>query len=167
MGDVTARLRPLVWKNHAMAGRIVVGVDGSEASKAALSWALGEARLRGDTVVALHAWTPPYPVPAALPGALVTPVEDTMVEAIRKAAEELLAQAVSEAAAGEVTIEQRLVEIPAATALIEEARGAELLVVGSRGHGGFAGLLLGSVSQQLANHAPCPVVIVRPPDEGG
>jgi nucleotide-binding universal stress UspA family protein len=147
-----------------MAGRIVVGVDGSRASKEALSWAVGEARLREDTVVALHASMPPYTAPAALPGALIVPVEDGTAEAIRKAAEELLAEAVSEAAAGDVTIEQRLVEGPAAGALIEEAKGAQLLVVGSRGHGGFTGLLLGSVSQQCAQHAPCPVVIVRVPE---
>jgi nucleotide-binding universal stress UspA family protein len=88
---------------------------------------------------------------------------DGMTEAIRNGAEALLAEAVAEAtAAGDVTIEQRVVEGPAATALIEAAKGAELLVVGSRGHGGFTGLLLGSVSDQVANHAPCPVVIVRP-----
>lgn len=147
-----------------MAGRIVVGVDGSQASKEAFSWALAEARLRGDSVVAIHAWTPPYPTPAGLPGGLVTPVEDGVDEAVRKAAQEVLAQTVSEAAADDVTVEQRLVEGPAATTLIEAADGAELLVVGSRGHGGFTGLLLGSVSQQVANHAPCPVVIVRAPD---
>ena len=147
-----------------MAGRIVVGVDGSQASKEALSWALDEARLRRDTVVALHAWMPPYTAPAALPGALIVPVEHGTAEAIRKAAEELLAEAVSEAAAGDVTVEQRLVEGPAAGALIEEAKGAQLLVVGSRGHGGFTGLLLGSVGQQCAQHAPCPVVIVRAPE---
>jgi nucleotide-binding universal stress UspA family protein len=68
---------------------------------------------------------------------------------------------VSEAGADDVTVEQRLVDAPAAAALIEAAKDAELLVVGSRGHGGFTGLLLGSVSQQVANHAPCPVVIIR------
>ena len=153
-----------------MNGRIVVGVDGSEASSQALSWALAEARLRGDTVVAHHAWTAPYPAPTALPGAMLAPVEagtaveGGMTEALRKGAEDLLAQAVSRAGGAEVTIEQRLVEAPAATALIEAAKDAELLVVGSRGHGGFTGLLLGSVSQQVANHAPCPVVIVRAPE---
>jgi nucleotide-binding universal stress UspA family protein len=154
-------------------GRIVVGVDGSEASNQALSWALAEARLRGDTVVALHAWAAPYPAPTALPGAMLAPVEPGtaveggMAEALRKGAEDLLAQAVSRAGPADLTIEQRLVEAPAATALIEEAKGAELLVVGSRGHGGFTGLLLGSVSQQVANHAPCPVVIVRAPENEG
>jgi nucleotide-binding universal stress UspA family protein len=144
-----------------VAGRIVVGIDGSEASKEALSWALDEARLRGDTVVAIHAWTASYAAPPALPGAPLTPVGDGMTEAIRDGAEALLSEAVAEARADDVTIEQRLVEGPAATALIEAAKGAELLVVGSRGHGGFTGLLLGSVSDQVANHAPCPVVIVR------
>ena len=156
------------WENPAVAGRIVVGIDGSRASKAALAWALAEARLRGDTVVAVHAWTPPYatatapyPIPVGLPEGGVPPVDDSMVEAMRKGAEELLARTVSEAGADDVTVEQRLVDAPAAAALIEAAKDAELLVVGSRGHGGFTGLLLGSVSQQVANHAPCPVVIIR------
>jgi nucleotide-binding universal stress UspA family protein len=154
-----------------VAGRIVVGVDGSQASKDALSWAVAEARLRGDSVVAIHAWTPPYPAAsvayptaAAFPGAPVAPVDDDLADAMRKGAEELLAQAASQAEPGDVPIEQRLVDGPAASALIEAAKGAELVVVGSRGHGGFTGLLLGSVSQQVANHAPCPVVIVRAPE---
>jgi nucleotide-binding universal stress UspA family protein len=153
-----------------VAGRIVVGIDGSQASKDALSWAVAEARLRGDRVVAIHAWTQPfpasfaYPTAAAFPGVPITPVDDDLAEAMRRGSEELLAEAVSEVQAGDVTIERRLVEGPAASALIEAANGAELLVVGSRGHGGFTELLLGSVSQQVANHAPCPVVIVRAPD---
>ena len=154
-----------------MAGRIVVGIDGSQASKDALAWAVAEARLRGDTVVAIHVWTPPYPAAAmayptaaAFPEGPVTPFDNGMADAMRQGAEELLARAVSEADAGDLPIEQRLVEGPAASALIEAAKDAELLVVGPRGHGGFTGLLLGSVSQQLANHAPCPVVIVRGPD---
>ena len=154
-----------------MAGRIVVGVDGSQASKDALSWALAEARLRGDTVTAIYAWTPPYPAAsltyptsAAIPGGFVTPVDEATAGAMRKGAEEVLAQTVSEAGADDATVEQRLVEGPAASALIEAAKDAELLVVGPRGHGGFTGLLLGSVSQQVANHAPCPVVIVRAPE---
>jgi nucleotide-binding universal stress UspA family protein len=158
-------VRAIVWENRGVAGRIVVGIDGSEASKEALSWALAEARLRGDTVEAVHAWTAPYAAPTGLPGALVPPVDERMTEAIRNGAEALLAETVAEAAAGEVAIEQRVVEGPAATALIEAAKGAELLVVGSRGHGGFTGLLLGSVSDQVASHAPCPVVIVRPAAE--
>jgi nucleotide-binding universal stress UspA family protein len=64
--------------------------------------------------------------------------------------------------AGDIRIERRVVEGAAAAVLVEESRGADLLVVGSRGHGGFAQLLLGSVSQQCAHHAECPVVIVRP-----
>jgi nucleotide-binding universal stress UspA family protein len=64
--------------------------------------------------------------------------------------------------AGDVEIERRVIEGAAAAVLVEESRGADLLVVGSRGHGGFAQLLLGSVSQQCAHHAECPVVIVRP-----
>jgi nucleotide-binding universal stress UspA family protein len=63
--------------------------------------------------------------------------------------------------ADDVKIERRVVEGPAASVLVDESRAADLLVVGSRGHGGFTGLLLGSVSQQCAQHAECPVVIVR------
>jgi nucleotide-binding universal stress UspA family protein len=62
--------------------------------------------------------------------------------------------------AGDVAIEGRAMEGPAATVLIESARGADLLVLGTRGHGGFSGLLLGSVSQQVSHHAPCPLVLV-------
>jgi nucleotide-binding universal stress UspA family protein len=63
---------------------------------------------------------------------------------------------------GDVSIERKLVPGSAAGALVDEAKGAALLVVGSRGRGGFTGLLLGSVSQQAAQHAPCPVVIIPP-----
>lgn len=148
-----------------MSGRIVVGVDGSPASKLALSWALDEARLRGDSVVAVHAWMHPFPATSGFPGGLVAPVDDNMVEAVRTADEHLLEGVVSDANTHDAKVEQRLVEGPAAWTLIEQAEGAELLVVGSRGHGGFAGVLLGSVSQRCAHYAPCPVMVVRAPEE--
>ena len=78
-------------------------------------------------------------------------------------AKEALGWALAEADLGETNVEKAVVEGPAAQTLIGAAKGAELLVVGSRGRGGFAGLLLGSVSQQCAHHASCPVVIVRAP----
>jgi nucleotide-binding universal stress UspA family protein len=77
-------------------------------------------------------------------------------------AAEVLDEVLAQVDATGVTIERVVVEGGAARRLLEAARGAEMLVVGSRG---FAGLLLGSVSQQCAHHAPCPVAIVRPPDE--
>jgi nucleotide-binding universal stress UspA family protein len=139
-----------------MAGTIVVGVDGSEESKKALRWAVEEARLRNARVVAIRAWV--YPALAA--GGLI-PVDGELVESLAAAEQEALAKAVAEVEGAE-GVEQVVVEDAPAHALVEAARGADLLVVGSRGHGGFTGLLLGSVSQQCAHHAACPVVIVPP-----
>ena len=85
------------------------------------------------------------------------------IKELRDAAERDLDAALQEAIpeTGTVEIERRVVEDRPAAALVEESRSADLVVVGSRGHGGFAGLLLGSVSQQVAHHAACPVVIVH------
>ena len=140
-----------------MSGTIVVGVDGSEESRRALRWAIDEARLRGARVVALRAWI--YPALAA--GGLI-PATSDLVDQLATTERKELADAVAEAAPGGVEVEQVVVEDAAARALVEAAAGADLLVVGSRGHGGFTGLLLGSVSQQCAHHAPCPVVIIPP-----
>ncbi|HLB04800.1 MAG TPA: universal stress protein [Gaiellaceae bacterium] len=139
-----------------MAG-IVVGVDGSDESREAFRWALEEARLRKTTLRAVYAWQDPY---AVAPGYGFP--EDFDFTALRTGAEERLSATVAEVAGeSDVTIEEVIAEGPAASILVEAAEGADLLVVGSRGHGGFTGLLLGSVSQQCAHHAPCPVVIVR------
>ena len=143
-------------------GLIVVGVDGSEPSKAALRWALDEARLRGCAIRVVYAW---LAHPALVPGA---PMTSSDWEALRRSADDFLREFV----AGEIG-EHEGVEVDgvaahssAADALVKHARGAQLLVVGSRGHGGFAGLLLGSVGQQCVHHAPCPVVIVRGSETG-
>ena len=143
-----------------MTATIVVGVDGSEESKQALRWALGEARLRGARVVALRAWI--YPALAA--GGLI-PVTTDLVEQLTQNETKELAATVEEVAAGEtdVQVDQVVVEDAPARALVAASQDADLLVVGTRGHGGFTGLVLGSVSQQCAHHAPCPVVIVPPP----
>jgi nucleotide-binding universal stress UspA family protein len=142
-------------------GVIVVGVDGSEGAKAALRFALEETRLREDTLRAVHAWHVDLSVPG-IEAAYQPPA--TALEEHRRFAEAALEAALSEVGvdAGGVEIERRVVEGRPAAALVEESRGADLLVVGSRGHGGFAGLLLGSVSQQVVHHADCPVVVVRP-----
>lgn len=139
--------------------RIVVGVDGSASSRQALEWAVEDARARGGQVEAVHTWHVPYL--AVYPyGALA--LEDG--DALEKRARAVLDEVVD-------AIDTRGLEAPverivacgnAAGILLDVAKGADLLVVGSRGHGGFAGLVLGSVSQQVANHAPCPVLIVRP-----
>lgn len=139
--------------------RVVVGIDGSEHSKQALQWALGEARLREASLRVVYAWM--LPVYATgygfAPGALIDPV--AMSDAANGQLDKLVAEVVGDAK--DVPVERKAVEGMAAQVLVEEAEGADLLVVGSRGHGGFAALLLGSVSQQCAHHAPCPVVIVR------
>jgi len=149
-------------------GTIVVGVDGSPQSLAALRFALSEARVRGDRLVALHAWVLPLveaPGPFLLeaPGPARPPLEQ-LREELAGAAERRLAAAL-DAVAGEadgVAVERRVVEGPAAAVLVEASEGADLLVVGSRGHGGLRGALLGSVSQQCVHHARCPVAIVPP-----
>jgi nucleotide-binding universal stress UspA family protein len=139
--------------------RIVVGIDGSDHSKTALRWALDEARLRSASLEVVYAWTMPVYATGYgfAPGDLFDP------KAISDGATEQLDRAITEVVgdATDVKVERKTVEGLAAQVLVEEAEGADLLVVGSRGHGGFAGLLLGSVSQQCAQHASCPVVIIR------
>lgn len=137
--------------------RIVVGVDGSEHAARALRWALDEARIRAATVLAVHAWQ--YPSV----GVTGFPVPEVAMEGIAQSAQETLDHAIDDQddqMADGVDVERCLVMGPAAQALLDAARGADLLVLGSRGRGGFAGLLLGSVSQQCAHHSPCPVVLV-------
>jgi len=133
--------------------RIVVGVDGSDHSRRALAWAIGEARARQAALVAVHAWHLPAAA-ASYAGPLVDP------KLLEEEAAKALADALASADAHGVEVEQRVVRGGPAAALLDAAADADLLVVGSRGHGGFAGLLLGSVSQQVCHHAACPVVVV-------
>jgi len=143
---------------------IVVGVDQSEGAKAALAFAHEEARLRGATLRAVHAWQFGYIGYSGLEGTL--PAVGADIRELRDAATATLDATVHKALPdpGEVRIEQCVVEGAPGAVLVDESQSADLLVVGSRGHGGFAQLLLGSVSQQCAQHAACPVVIVRPKD---
>jgi nucleotide-binding universal stress UspA family protein len=140
---------------------IVVGVDHSAGAKAALRFALDEARLRQVTLRVVHAWQFGYIGATGLEGWL--PAAGGDVEEFRRSAEAALEETLRDVGADTdgVAIERRLDQGTPAAVLVEESRGADLLVVGSRGHGGFAQLLLGSVSQQCAQHAFCPVVIVR------
>ncbi|GAA2271360.1 universal stress protein [Glycomyces scopariae] len=137
--------------------RIVVGVDGSPASLRALEWALREAALTGADLEALHAWE----VPAAYGTGMVMTLPSS--EEFEAAAKESLARAVELATVNDpgVRVLQNTVAGHPARVLIDAAEGASLLVVGSRGHGGFVGTLVGSVSQYCVSHAPCPVVVVR------
>jgi len=141
---------------------IVVGVDGSDHAARALRWALDLAAVTQARVAAVAAWNV-APMAYGGPG-MVVPVD---VHECERGAETTLDEAVASVPGGipaGVEVERHVVEGGAAGALIEEARRHEatLLVVGTRGHGGFTGLLLGSVSAALAHHAPCPLVIVPP-----
>lgn len=137
-------------------GRIVVGVDGSDSSKAALAWAVRQAAVTGAAVDALIAWQVPGPF---VYGYAVTVARPEL----EKEAAKILDEAIAEAAAlaPGVKIRPVVVQDNPAQALLDAAKDAELLVVGSRGHGGFAEALLGSVGQHCAHHATCPVVIIR------
>jgi nucleotide-binding universal stress UspA family protein len=137
----------------------VAGVDGSPSSLAALRWAVQQARLTGATVDAVIAWH--YPVLAVPVGPAPAAILDTAD--FEKAADEVLTDAISAAveSSSDVRVNAQVKEGNAAQVLLDAAAGADLLVVGSRGHGGFAEALLGSVSQHCVHHAPCAVVIVR------
>jgi nucleotide-binding universal stress UspA family protein len=144
---------------------IVVGIDGSDGARAALSWAVEEARMRHAALRVVHAWTlTPILVPAAafgsIGGAFPAPQDDAVFEDENR---ELLDAAVAAVLDGQrdVPVNKVLVRGSPVPALLEAAEDADLLIVGSRGLGGFGGLLLGSVSDQVAHHARCPVVIVR------
>ncbi|MEU9244503.1 universal stress protein [Streptomyces sp. NPDC048385] len=139
---------------RASTGRIVVGVDGAEPSKAALRWAARQAGLTGAVVEAVTAWE--YPSFYGW-GPSGFDFGDN--------AGAVLTQAIDEALGPDRRGEVRQVVVcgnPAAV-LLDASRGAELLVVGSRGHGGFTEALLGSVGQHVVQHADCPVVVIRGP----
>ena len=134
--------------------RIVVGIDGFESSTAALRWALHPAKLTGAVVEAMTAWQIP-PGSGLLPPADMPDYQDD--------ARLVLTEAIAQTCLVDTDVEvrPRVVEGRAGPVLVEAAEGADLLVVGSRGHGGLAEALLGSVGQYCVHRAPCPVVIMR------
>lgn len=136
--------------------KIVVGVDGSPSSRAALRWAVRYAGLVGGRVEAVSAWEVPGMASWSAP-AVDTDFDEG--EAERGLVDEVRAVLGED---GGSLVRERLVRGNAAEVLVDAAQGAEMLVVGSRGHGSFRRALLGSVSQQVAYHAPCPVTIIRP-----
>ena len=143
-------------------GDIVVGVDGSEGAGRALDWASDLAKLKDDRLVVVTAWH----VPAAAYGApgFAPMVSPSLEQQAREAAEGVAAEAVERARkAGVDEVESQVEKGNAAEILVRASESAELLVVGSRGHGGFAGLVLGSVSEQTMGHAHVPTLVVRPP----
>ena len=145
--------------------RIVVGVDGSAGAVAALRWALAEARLHGASLDVVHAWQPPTYYSST--GLGIVPVDLSEVAAgAKEVLEAAIDDALDGALADDLTIRPLVVEGPPANVLLGLAAGADLLVVGSRGLGGFSALMLGSVSHRCTHHAPCPVAVVPPPSEG-
>jgi nucleotide-binding universal stress UspA family protein len=147
--------------NQEQAGKIVVGVDGSDSAESALRWAVRQAKLTGDIVEAVIAWQYPivggaygWPAIAMIDGTdFAAMAEKTLEEAIGSTTEP----------GSPVTIERKVVEGYPPSVLVDESADADLLVVGCRGHGTFTEALLGSVSQHCSHHARCPVVIVRGP----
>lgn len=140
--------------------RVLVGVDGSPASERALVFAVREAKLRDARLVAVmavdipdYAWIDPY-------GTRSHPREDAL-ELARQKLDRLVAAAGAEG----LVVDQVVTAMPAPQALVDRSENCDLLVVGSRGHGGFRGLVLGSVSMQCVLHAHCPVTVVRPEPE--
>ena len=140
--------------------KIVVGIDGSDASKDALRWAVEDARARGAEVVALHAYEVTVPTTDAVPTApvdlpgLLAEVHDDAQQFVKEVVSEVVGNSVG------VDVAPIAVEDAPAKALLDASRDADLLVVGSHGHG-LSGLLLGSVSLECAQHAACPVLIYR------
>ena len=136
---------------------VVVGVDGSEASRKAIAYAAEEASFRGVPLVAVYAWMPPL-----TPG-LEYLWSEELVESQRSAAEEAIAIGTAGLAQRypDLEIRREIVQSPPVAALVQAAEGAELLVVGSRGRGGISRLLLGSVSHGVLQALPCPVVVTR------
>lgn len=148
-----------------MSGRVVVGIDGSDTARSAARWAAREAELRGMKLELVSAWEIPVysyafgygiaAIPEELQKGLVARAEDALTSALRDARAE----------ARDVEMETIVMQGQPANVLLDVSKDADLLVLGSRGLGGFRDLLLGSVSQQCAHHSMCPVVIVRHVDQ--
>lgn len=139
-----------------MEGRIVVGVDGSTHSREAWRFALEEARRRHAKVQVVHAYRAP---PTGRPRGFTSPVTWPSRDFLEAQALEIIDHTTG-VVPKDVTVERVAAPESPADALGRIGRGADLIVIGSRGRGGFTGLLLGSVSQQVVRHAPCPVVVV-------
>lgn len=136
---------------------IVVGVDGSEGSQRALEWAASEARLRNARLRVVHAWLEIF-----VSGYFAAPAVYER-DAVEQAAQEVLDKAVASIPSGspEIEIEKLLVHGQPDVTLLDQSKTASLIVVGSRGRGGFAELVMGSVSHRVVLHAACPVAVIH------
>ena len=138
-------------------GTLVVGVDGSSDSTRALDWAIDEARRRNMRMLLVHG--------VEVGAAAASPYGTGMVlEQLEEAGRLVLDEGAQRVRDAGLEVDTRMEVGSGAHALIEASHGADLMVVGSRGHGGFVGMLLGSVSSACTHHAHCPVVVVRPED---
>lgn len=137
--------------DHITVARIVVGVDGSPGSKTALRWAMTQARLSGATVEAVATWQD---------GVMPVMVDDVGIRAITAKVLDDTITEVSGQLDQPVEVLTRVGQGHPARVLLDAAAGAQLMVVGSRGHGRLVGTLLGPVSRHCVQHAPCPVVVV-------
>jgi len=138
---------------------IVVGVDGFEPSEAALRWAIRQAKLTGAVVEAVTAWH----IPVGTGWIPTADMPDYQADAFAVLCEALTGVLIVDP---DVQVFPRVVEGQAGPVLVDAAEEADLLVVGSHGHGGLADAVLGSVGQYCAHHAPCPVVIMRGKHDG-
>ena len=136
-------------------GRIVVGIDGSPSSLDALAWAAREAERTGAALEVVSTWEWPTSFGWAAPIPTEFDPEADVQKALRAATEPV------QAAHPDVQINARVVNGHPAPVLVEASKGADLLVVGSRGHGEFLGMVIGSVSEFCAAHAHCPVLVHR------
>ena len=138
---------------------VIVGVDGSPPSTTALAWAARYADALGASLRAVLAWH--YPSAAGLPPEVRTP--EPVRSQVEQSRYEILDKAIESACRDLPTmkVDRKVVYGHPAQALIDESRNADLLVVGSKGHGGFTGMILGSVSTHCVTHASCPVTVVK------
>jgi len=141
------------------ASRIVVGVDGSASSRTALRWAVRQANLTNGTVDAVLAWEIPIVLQSYNMGPIYVDQDGGFEEDAKKTVEAVISEEVEPA--DNQRVRRLVINGHPAQVLLDVAAGADLLVVGSRGHGKFAEALLGSVSQNCAHHASCPVLIMR------
>jgi nucleotide-binding universal stress UspA family protein len=146
--------------------RIVVGVDGSACALEALRWGLDEARRRCADLELVTSWHVPYMAEGLGYASIYLSPDDLTAEArvFQDHALDQLASEVAAARAAGCRIDSRFIEGPPGPALVRESKGAEMLVVGRRGHGAMTRLLLGSVSRYVTTHAACPVVVVSTSD---
>ena len=141
------------------APRIVVGVDGSPSSRTALRWAVRQANLTNGTIDAVMAWETPIVLQSYNMGPIYVDQDGGFEEDAKKTVETVISEEVEPADSQRVR--RLVINGHPAQVLLDVAAGADLLVVGSRGHGKFAEAMLGSVSQNCAHHASCPVLIMR------